>query len=321
MTRQLIVGMPESGKSTYIGALRHVLVAKQVDTELELTMLAGDEQHLNALEEKWLSCEAMERTKTSDEGWVELNVRDKATGATAVMTIPDLRGENFERPAVAGGCPRDLHEALVASDGILLFTNADREDDMLLIDDFGDMPEDEEEAEVGDQGVVEAGSDGTSVLAAEAVAEPDAEFAVDVELDGKEDDEEDGGKGKFRPQDMAEEIKIVEFLQMANRRPLFPKRRKIALVASAWDLISGDAEMTPEKWLAAKRPMLDQFLTHNADLWELRVYGISAQGGKLPQRRVEFEKMLNQSERVRVVGHGAGKHDLTAPLRWLMGVA
>ncbi|WP_257820119.1 hypothetical protein [Burkholderia glumae] len=301
MTRQLIVGMPESGKSTYIGALRHVLVAKQVDTELELMMLAGDEQHLNALEEKWLSCEAMERTKTSNEGWVELNVRDKATEATALMTIPDLRGENFERPAVAGGCPRDLHEALIASDGILLFTNVNHEDDMLLIDDFGDIPDDEDEEEAEDD--VEAGA------------------GVKLEGNGENGHEHDDGRGQFRPQDMGEEIKIVEFLQMANRRPLFPKRRKIALVASAWDLIADDdADMTPEKWLAAKRPMLDQFLAYNADMWELRVYGISAQGGSLPQRRAEFENMLNQSERVRVVGHGAGKHDLTAPLRWLMGV-
>lgn len=289
MTKQLIVGMPESGKSTYIGALRHVLVAKQVETELELTMLAGDEQHLNMLEEKWLSCEAMERTKTSDEGWVQLNVRNKATGATALMSIPDLRGENFERPAVAGSCPKDLHEALVESDGILLFTNADREDDMLLIDDFGDMPDDE--------------------------IDGDGEAEAEVDVQQEED------QGKFRPQDMGEEIKIVEFLQMANRRPLYSKRRKIAIVVSAWDLISGDPEITPERWLAAKRPMLDQFLTHNKDLWELRAYGISAQGGRLPERRNEFEKMLNQSERVRVVGHGAGMHDLTAPLRWLMGNA
>ena len=91
------------------------------------------------------------------------------------------------------------------------------------------------------------------------------------------------------------------------------------MVASAWDLIAGDVDMTPEKWIGAKRPMLNEFLTYNADMWELPIYGISAQGGSLPQRRAEFEKMLNQSERVRVVGHGAGKHDLTAPLRWLMG--
>lgn len=296
MTRQLIVGMPESGKSTYIAALRHVLVAMQVETELELTMLAGDEGHLNSLEEKWLSCEPMKRTTPSNEAWVELNVRNRITGAHAVMTIPDLRGEQFERPVVGGGCPKDLHDALVHSDGILLFTNANREDDMLLIDDFGDMPEDETE---------------------EGFTDTDADPRIGISQHAVSGDENQAS-GKFRPEDMAEEVKIVEFLQMANRRPLNPKLRKIALVASAWDLVGGEEGMTPDTWLASKRPMLAQFLFHNSDLWQSRVYGVSAQGGVLPERKAEFEKMLNQSERIRVVGHDAALHDLTAPLRWLM---
>ena len=227
----------------------------QVETELELTMLAGDEVHLNALEEKWLSCEPMKRTTTSNEAWVELNVRNRTSGAVGVMTIPDLRGENFERPLVAGGCSRDLHDALVLSDGILLFTNANREDDMLLIDDFGDMPEDDdgegsEEEPAGDASVEAV--DMEAIVANEA----GAERAGEAEADGDE------AGGKFRPEDMAEEVKIVEFLQMANRRPLRPKLRKIALVASAWDLVGGEEGLTPKKWLARKRPMLAQFLSN-----------------------------------------------------------
>lgn len=298
MTIQLIVGMPESGKSTYIGALRHILVAKEVETELELTMLADDEVHLNRLEGEWLSCKAMERTKTSNEAWVEFNVRDRSTGVEGRMIIPDLRGENFERPAAVGGCPKDLHQALVSSDGILLFTNANREEDMLLIDDFGDLPEDDDGEDEAADGL------GDGAFAEEAITTPADEPA-------------DRDETKFRPEDMAEEVKIVEFLQMANRRPLYPKSRKLALIASAWDVVEAEG-ITPEKWLAQKRPMLDQFLVNNADLWELRVYGVSAQGGRLPERKAEFEKMTNQSERVRIIGHGASLHDLSVPLRWLM---
>lgn len=294
--KQLIVGMPASGKSTYIGALRHILVARQVETDLALDMLADDERHLNTLEDKWLSCEMMDRTNPSDEGWVELKVMDRISGATTVMTMPDLRGENFEQPVVSGRCSRDLYEALASSDGILLFTNVDRADDMLLIDDFSDMTDDEESsADLADARASAGSSDDGAVLEEE--------------------------KGKFRPQDMGEEVKIVEFLQMANRRPLFPKRRKIALLASAWDVVlANETEVTPEAWLANKRPMLNQFLKYNDDLWELRIYGVSAQGGALPARKDEFMQMRNPSERIRVVGHGAGQHDLTAPLRWLMGV-
>lgn len=307
MTRQLIVGMPESGKSTFIGALRHILVAKEVETELELTILAGDEIHLNRLEDKWLSCEAIGRTQTSSESWVEFNVRDRSSGKEGTMIIPDLRGEHFERPAVAGQCPKDLYEALAASGGILLFTNVNREDDMLLIDDFGDLSE-------GDDGdvVVDARLGNDAVAGAGPTTPNDKLHASGTaEAEGH-------GQTKFRPEDMAEEVKIVEFLQMANRRPLSPKSRKLALIASAWDLLEAEEGITPESWLDLKRPMLAQFLANNADLWELRVYGVSAQGGRLPERKTEFEGMLNQSERVRIVGHGAVSHDLSAPLRWLM---
>lgn len=123
---------------------------------------------------------------------------------------------------------------------------------------------------------------------------------------------------KFTPEGMAEEVKIVEFLQMANRRPLYPKPRKLALIASAWDVVEMEEGITPERWLAQNRPMLAQFLASNADLWEVRIYGVSAQGGKLPERKAELKGMLNQSERVRIIGHGAALHDLTAPLRWLI---
>ena len=64
--------------------------------------------------------------------------------------------------------------------------------------------------------------------------------------------------------------------------------------------------------------MLNQFVANNDDLWDLRIYGVSAQGGRLPERKAEFEGMMNQSERIQVVGLEAGRHDLTAPLRWLI---
>lgn len=290
MKKQLIVGMPASGKSTFIGALRHILVAEDVDTALELTALANDEKHINMLEDRWLSCQEMERTKTSNEAWVELQVRDKASGTESLLVIPDLRGENFERPAAIGACPKDLHDALIGSDGILLFTNVGRPEDMLLIDDFGDLDPDEDDH-----------TEATETKTAEQTNEPPS-----------------SPPPSFRPEDMAEEVKMVEFLQMANRRPLHPKKRKIAVLASAWDIVEDEKGLTPDIWFEQKRPMLAQYLSYNPELWQVRIYGVSAQGGQFPQKRAEFEKMYRQSERVRMIGHGAAIHDLSAPLRWLL---
>jgi GTPase SAR1 family protein len=274
MMRQLIVGMPNSGKSTFIAALRHLLVANEVPTRLELTNLAENESHLNRLEGDWLSCKAMDRTKPATEGWVEFHVRNRATSATSLISMPDLRGEAFEQPACTGQCHEQLLSALVESNGMLLFTNADREDDALLIDDLGDIL-----------------ADGESL-------------GLSVET-------------SFKPQNMPEEVKIVEFLQVANRRPARPKLRKIAVIVSAWDVVS-PKNINPLSWVETNRPMLAQFLQTNTDLWDTRVYGVSAQGGRLPQERAELESIQRPSERIRVLGHDAAVHDLSAPVSWLM---
>ena len=104
MRKQLIIGMPSSGKSTFIAALRHLLVAEEVETALKLTGLSDDESHVNALETEWLACRELERTKPASEGWVEFRVCNRTTGAEAVLSVPDLRGETFEQPLCAGRC-------------------------------------------------------------------------------------------------------------------------------------------------------------------------------------------------------------------------
>jgi hypothetical protein len=86
-------------------------------------------------------------------------------------------------------------------------------------------------------------------------------------------------------------------------------------MVSAWDVLPTDT--TPSDWLAENRPMLDQFLANNSELWDVRVYGVSAQGGRLPSERQRLARIKIPSERIRVVGHGAQQHDLTSPIRWL----
>ncbi|WP_298622822.1 hypothetical protein [uncultured Zoogloea sp.] len=291
MTSLLVVGMPNSGKSTFIAALRHLLVANEVPIDLCLAELSESEGHLNRLENTWLDCEVIERTKPATEGWVELKVQDKNTLALLTLRIPDLRGEAFEQPACIGQCETDLFDALSEANGILLFTNADREDDSLLIDDLAD------------------------IFGSDDLGDADGE----VEPLAAEETEK-----SFKPEEMPEEVKLVEFLQIANRRPLASRRRKIAIIVSAWDVVTANERnegVTAAQWIETRRPMLAQFIAVNSDLWESRVYGVSAQGGKLPRDKTALKKVRRPSERIQIIGHGAEEHDLSAPLRWMLPIA
>jgi Double-GTPase 1 len=277
--RILVAGMPNSGKSTFLVALHYVLIAQEVETALELTGLSTDAAHLNKLESDWIDGRKVERTKSSTETWIELKIRDRASGKEGVLTLPDLRGESFEHPATLGQIDEELLSELAETDSILLFINADKEDDRALISDFGDLLDSESE-----HGTLPS-------------VKP------------------------FDPREMPEDVKIVELLQLVNRSPRFARKRNLALLISAWDAVEEKSELDPESWLHQSATMLSQFLRHNQHLWNVRIYGVSAQGGSLPRDQAKLVKISKPTKRVRVVGRDAGAHDLTAPVQWLISSA
>lgn len=245
-----------------------------------------------------------ERTRENSEAWTTIHVRTRATGDKAELIIPDLRGELFERPAATGRCVRPVAEALAGADGILLFTNAEKPDDDHLISDYGD---DDEVAE--DERSPDASPAATAAAAANRG-------------EGRSDETQAASAGtrlRFRPDRMPEEAMIVELLQFANRRPRPRRRRRLALVVSAWDaVIDGGDDRTPARWFEQQRPMLAQYLRHNPDAWDVRCYGASAQGGPLPQDAARLAALEKASERVIMIGHDVPRHDPTAPVAWLI---
>lgn len=288
MTRQLLIaGMPNSGKSTFIAALRYLVTSREVPTVLEQTRLSDNESHFNLLEERWLDAKRVRRTQKPTEAWVTLHVRDGETGEEADISIPDLKGERFEQPAASGLCEQGLYNALINADGMVLFTNADASADDLMITDIDDV--------------------------AAALDDRPAED-IKPQRPAKAQD----GAVRFEPYEMPEESKIVELLQMMNRRPLASRRRRLAIIVSGWDAVENVSSSTPEAWMRQNRSMIEQFIRFNPELWENRIYGVSAQGGALPQDKDRLVAISKPSERIRIVGHDASQHDLTAPIRWLM---
>ncbi|WP_053572418.1 TRAFAC clade GTPase domain-containing protein [Caballeronia cordobensis] len=289
MKRKLVIaGMPESGKSTFIAALRHLLVHQDVRTKLVATRLSDAEGHLNRLEQEWIACEMVERTKQTVEEWVSLFVKQVDGSQEAVLMVPDFSGEAFRRPAATGHCSEAVASMLQEIDGMLLFTNADRGADDIRLEQFGELLDEAIEAS---KDLVE----GEPVGVKESVNE-------DVV--------------PFEPLNMPEEPLLVEILQILNRPPRAPRKRMLAIIVSAWDEVQ-DNRAEPEEWLRQHRPMLWQYLRSNTTLWESRVYGVSAQGGRLPQDKVALQCTI-PGQRVQIVGHQAQPHDLTDPIDWLM---
>jgi hypothetical protein len=127
----------------------------------------------------------------------------------------------------------------------------------------------------------------------------------------------------WEPKKAPLQVQLVDLLQCLQRPPFEAKPMKVALVVSAWDL-APDGGTDAEKWLKDRYPLLSQYLNNSEGILDLRVYGVSAQGGRLSKKKdgpgLDREKLLAvvpASKRIRIVGPEVAEHDITRPLLWL----
>jgi len=127
----------------------------------------------------------------------------------------------------------------------------------------------------------------------------------------------------WEPEKAPLQVQLVDLLQCLQRPPFEAKPMKVALVISAWDL-APDGGMDAEKWFKDRYPLLAQYLANSEGVLDLRIYGVSAQGGRLSKKKDgpghDREKLLAivpASKRIQIVGPEVAEHDITRPLLWL----
>lgn len=173
-----------------------------------------------------------------------------------------------------------------------------------------------------------SGVDGLMVFVS-AVQSPDDVTLLEI-ADYLGDEPEDSADDEvvvdepFDPASTPRQVQLVDLLQAFADTPVNCRPTKIAVIVSAWD--RGPFHNEPQRWLKETMPLLDQYIRNSGVA--LRVYGVSAQGGEVPERETDANqgdrdrllKISKASERILIVGHEANKHDLTHPVRWLSGL-
>lgn len=315
MRDNVILGMPESGKSTFIAALSYILFSDEVETVLQ-SELTEEEGYISALQKRWLLYEELKHTPTAGQTWITFNLSERNGSAMMNLELPDFSGESLKSAVVTGIYPEDLVNSLRNSNGIFLFTSAAGKDEDVLLNDYFDfLAEDDFELDeiveaatgepsddnvTGEMSIVKVAQQHLGKLAVGQDAAPVKKVADKI----------------FDPMEMPEQVKTVQLLQTVDN--FESRRRKLVIMISAWDVVSSESkDIAPSDWLEKNRAMLWQYLNFNPLLWDLRIYGVSAQGGRLPDDKASLSKIVKPSERVQLVGHGASAHDLTEPLFWM----
>jgi Double-GTPase 1 len=294
----VIMGLPESGKTTFLAALWHIIEAEEKQCRLKLDRFEGSLIYLNTIAEAWRTFKPVERTSHTGDTDVTMYLLDSITGTKGIAFFPDIAGERFSDQVEVRRSRRAFIDNVEEGDGILLFVNANSKQDYLSIVELNDMMPPEPETSGG------VGTDDANTALAGAAGRPQNLVPEKVP--------------DWEPKHIPGQVRIVQMLSDLLRAPFETRTRRLAVIVSAWDLVLRSG-MSPNQWIEGNMPLVDQFLRTNGDYFDSRVYGVSAQGIDLNDRQaVERASKSNPSERILIVDGSERGHDITAPLVWLM---
>lgn len=121
----VVIGLPESGKTTFLAALWHVVSSRELmTTALNFGSLRhGEVSHLNAIAARWRDAKVQDRTGVAGGRLVSMELTS-SDGATIRVTFPDLPGEAYRRMWEERDCESEVAEVLEEGN-VLLFIHSD----------------------------------------------------------------------------------------------------------------------------------------------------------------------------------------------------
>jgi hypothetical protein len=250
-----MIGMPSTGKSTYLAALYQTLSDPPPDVRARLARQPAQRAYLEELRQAWLRGEPVGRTRPDSGELVELEILVSDQDEVR-LAVPDIAGETFENILVKRQADALVANFVTDANGLLLFTHPDHQRPRVPIATLRRMQE-----LVGEQ-----------------------------PADGEDVDEK-----PFDAKEVPGEVQLIDLLQWATRvraQRSDTKPCRVALIVSAWDRAGNRA---PADWITTKMPMLRRFLDSQKEHFATVVYGVCAQGGDYGQDDVAKQRPHGRS--------------------------
>ncbi len=287
-----MIGMPGTGKTTMIAAIYHVVESGQVEDSLQLVDLGENREYLVQLLSRWLDCLPLDRTKIGEEQVVTMKLQDASTGNVTELALPDVSGETFRDHWEQRKSTKVFDDLARQSDGALFLVHPDTVHEAVRINLRKDV----------------------------AYVLEDDEDRDDSSTDRTLSETQNESAAEWSPRSTPTQVQLVDVLQIMLREPHIYPLSRVAVIVSAWDSVKDDYKL-PSAWLAKRLPMLDQFIKANSDRISFKVFGVSAQGAALDKDNTALLAVSPQAKRIEVVTDVIdeyNKHDITAPIKWLM---
>ena len=90
-----IIGLPDSGKTSFIGALGYFLISNETNDSAFYLDNTNDMDYISQVAEQWVKCEKAIRTNETAFYNISLNLRNKETDSQINVSLPDQSGETF----------------------------------------------------------------------------------------------------------------------------------------------------------------------------------------------------------------------------------
>lgn len=289
LLKHLVVGLPRTGKTSFIAALGHVVESGEVPNSLQLVDMGDVRERVNAISKEWLGYREVDRTNFNTETNVIMKLSTPNGDNKVEILLPDMTGESFELQWKNREWSREYDDLARESSGMLLFVHPDTIVEPLSIEDVVQME--------------------GQIAGAAGVRDPQLQDGITP------------NRTPWSHDCVPTGVQLVELLQFfVNQKDVYPLAR-IAIIVSAWDKLQ-TLSVSPDEWFSTMLPLLDQFLRAARNRVPFRIYGISALGGDIANAE-DLDRMQNEdqpSKRIIVVGEGCASHDITAPIKWLMDV-
>ena len=294
----VVCGLPGSGKTTFLAALWHLVESREIETSLKLKSLDYDKyEYVNTIRTRWLQGRRQPRTVGAAET-VGIDLVDKDGNGVRVL-FPDHSGETYDSMWITRTCSKAVANYLQNRHGLLLFLRPEgMKKPLPLIDIIT--------TEAAMQAVLPPTLSGSDTAPA-----PDNQSGQD-----------------WAAEETPDQVKLVDILQLLSSR-LYTSRKeekeKLAIFVSAWDVV--DKSLSPAEFIEQELPLLHQYLRNAEHGFDIKLYGLSAQGGEYVAENhedppaSELLDLLNlekASDRIKLISDAEQTHDLTKPIAWLM---